>query len=98
MVSTLNNHHIESGHLRVDGSNHTRLAVLRLRTVEPDRLLVHDTDRVSENVLSTGGSVHWHEAREKGGSHIGHDVLNWYTRLIERRLDYRVVLYMELAL
>jgi hypothetical protein len=67
--------------------------MLRLRAVEPYGLCVHDADRVSEDLGScSDGSVGRHESREKGGSHVGHDILNRYARLVEGRLDYGVVL------
>jgi hypothetical protein len=79
--------------LRVDGTDHTTLAVLRLRAVEPHGLGVHDTDCVGEEVVGGHGRcVRGHEAGEEGGRHVRHDVLNGYAGLVEGRLDNRVVL------
>jgi hypothetical protein len=85
-------------HLRVDGTDHTSLAMLALRTVEPDRLCVLDANGVGQYVgCGTEGSVGRHEAREEGIGLVGHDVLDRYAGLVEGRLDDRVVLHDSLA-
>ena len=43
-------------YVRVDSSNHTTLAMLSLRAVEPDWLGVGNADGVCEEVLGRGGS------------------------------------------
>ena len=77
-------------YLRVNGTDHATLAMLRLRAVEPDGLSIHDADRVGENGGS--GSVRGHEAGEEGGAHVSHHVLDGHTGLVESRLDNGVVL------
>ena len=84
-------------HLRVDSTNHAALTMLRLRAVEPYWLGVHDTDSVGEDLRGCADrSVGWHEAREEGGSHVRHYVLDWCTGLIKGGLDHGVVLHTKL--
>jgi hypothetical protein len=85
-------------HLRVDGTDHTSLAMLALRAVEPDGLCVLDTNGVGQDVgCGTEGGVGRHEAREESIGLVGHDVLDWYAGLVEGRLDDRVVLHTLLV-
>ena len=79
--------------VRVDGTDHTSLAMLALRTVEPHWLVILDADGVCQDVL--GGSesgVGRHEARVEGIGLVGDHVLDGYTRLIKGRLGNGVVL------
>lgn len=65
-----------------------------LGAVVPDRLGIHDTNGVCELVSSGDCSgVRWHEPREERIRFIGHDVLDWNTRLVEGGLHNRVVLF-----
>ena len=67
--------------------------MLALRTVEPDGLVVRNADSVRQKL---GCRVHrcrcWHEAGEESVCLVGHDVLNRYARIVEGRLNDRVVL------
>jgi hypothetical protein len=79
--------------LRVDSTNHTRLAMLCLGAVEPNGLGILDPDRVCENlVLGREGSVCRHETGEEGFGLVGHDVLDRDAGVVESGLDYGVVL------
>jgi hypothetical protein len=83
--------------VRVDCTNHTGLAMLSLRAVEPHGLRVLNMDRVGQDVRSSSErSVGWHEAREEGVCLVGHHVLDWYAGLIKGRLDDGVVLHVLL--
>jgi hypothetical protein len=84
--------------LRVDGTDHTGLAMLALRAVEPNGLCVLDANGVGQDIgCGTEGGVGRHEAREEGIGLVGHDVLDWYAGLVKGGLDDRVVLYKSLA-
>jgi hypothetical protein len=85
--------------LRVDSAHHTRLAMLSLGAVEPDRLRVRNPYGVREDlVLGHDGSVCGHEAGEEGVGLVGHDVLDGDAGVVEGRLDYGVVLGIALAM
>lgn len=84
---------------RVDGSNHTILAMLALRTVEPDGLRVGNANSVSQDlVCCCERSVGRHETREEGVGFVRHDVLNGYARVVECGLGDGMVLWVELEL
>ena len=79
--------------LRVDGTDHTSLAMLALGAVEPDGLLVCDADSVGEDLACGGqGGVGGHEAGEEGVGLVAHDVLNGGAWVVEGGLDDGVVL------
>ena len=85
-------HEMREG-LRVDGADHTALAVLRLRAVEPYGLGVHDADCVGEDLGGCADRrVRGHEAGEEGGRHVGDYILDRYAGLIEGRLYDGMVL------
>lgn len=74
--------------LRVNGTDHTALTMLGLRTVEPHRLCVVDTNGVGQYIgCGAEGSVGRHEAREESVGLVGHDILNRYAGLVEGGLD-----------
>lgn len=85
--------HKRASDLRVDGSNHTILAMLALRTVEPDGLRVGNANSVSQDlVCCCERSVGRHETREEGVGFVRHDVLNGYARVVECGLGDGMVL------
>lgn len=64
-----------------------------LRTVEPDRLRVGNTNSVGQDLVRCGeGSVGRHETREEGVGLVGHDVLDGYARVVEGGLDDGMIL------
>jgi hypothetical protein len=72
--------------------------MLALRTVEPNWLGVHDTDRVGQDVGGgTERSIGRHEAGEESVGLVGHDVLDGYARIVKSGLHDRVVLQSLLA-
>jgi hypothetical protein len=76
------------GDVRVDGTDHTGLAMLCLGAVEPHRLCVFDVDSVGENaLLSAVRCVGGHEAGEERVGLVGHDILDGYAGLVEGGLD-----------
>jgi len=76
------------GDVRVDSTDHTSLAVLTLRAIEPDWLRILDMNGVSQDAfLRAVRGVGGHEAGEKGIGFIGHDVLDWNAGLVEGGLD-----------
>jgi hypothetical protein len=84
--------------VRVDCTNHTGLAMLSLRAVEPHGLLVLDADGVGQDVRgSSERGVGGHETRKEGVCLVGHHVLDRNTGLVEGRLDDGVVLHALLV-
>lgn len=79
--------------VRVYGSNHTGLAVLALRAVEPDGFIVRDADSVGQERVVSGSRGGGHEARVEGVCLVRHDVRDGYARVVKRRLDDGVVLF-----
>lgn len=70
--------------LRIDRTNHTGLAMFALRAVEPDWLLILNTDGVCKDLGGCGeGSVGGHEARVESVGLVSHDVLDRNTRVVE---------------
>lgn len=83
--------------LRVDGTDHTSLAMFGLGTVEPYGLCILDADCVGQDLRCGGdGGVGGHEAGEEGIGLVGHDVLDRHTWVIECGLHNRVVLVIVL--
>lgn len=78
---------------RINSSHHPILAMLALRAIKPDRLRIHDANRIREKVSSSyGRSVRGHETGVEGVGFVGHDVLDGDAGLVEGRLDDGVVL------
>ena len=85
--------------LRVDGTDHTSLAMLALGAVEPYRLCILNTDGVGQDLRRCGDRrVGGHEAREEGIGLVGHDVLDGDTRVVECGLHDGVVLKIMLLI
>lgn len=81
------------GNIRVDGTDHTSLAMLALGAVEPHGLLILDVDGVGQNVGSGAETgVGGHVAREEGVCLVLDHVLNGDTGLVKGRLSDGVVL------
>ena len=85
--------------LRIDGTDHTALAVAALRAIVPDRVGVHDTDGIcqfaSHSSISSSSCCRWHEAGPESISLVGHDVSNGNAWLIKSRLGNGVVLFQR---
>jgi hypothetical protein len=80
-------------YVRVDGTNHTGLAMLCLRAVEPYWLGVGDADGVGQDVgAGAEGGVGGHEAGEERVGLVGHDVGNWDAGVVKGGLHDGVVL------
>jgi hypothetical protein len=80
-------------YLRVNGSNHAFLTVLALRAVKPDGLVIGDANSVGKKLrCRVCRSARGHEPRIECIGLVGHDVLDRYARVIEGRLNDRVVL------
>lgn len=81
----------------VDGANHAGLTMFTLRAVEPDWLIVLNSD--SECWHNFSRLSDWHEAREKANSTVASwGVFNWNTWVGKRSPDNRVIQWMELEL
>lgn len=81
----------------VDGTNHTGLTVSTLRAVEPDWLVVLNSD--GEGWHNISGLGDWHEAGEEAnGTVTGWGVFDWNAWVGERSSDDGVIHWMELEL
>jgi hypothetical protein len=65
-----------------------------LRAVEPNGLLIHDADGVSQS-LSGGVDGRGHEPGKEGVGLVGHDVLDRYAGVVKCGLDDGVVLVVD---
>lgn len=79
--------------IRIDGTNHTGLAVLTLRAVEPNRRRVLDANRVGQELVRCDcGSIGGHEAGEESIGLVRHYVLNGNAGVVECGLHDGVIL------